>query len=299
MKISPQGTITFLIGKQIYEVNYDGSVLWMGPDNGIISGGLSEDYHHEFTRLYNGNYMVLGNEYAYLDLSAIKENKLVLKNEKEFAADSNKVNFTKGVTTTIIEYDSKGNVVWSWKPLAYLPSSDVINYLTKDGIPTLSLHDNSFFFNEHENAIYLGIRNISRILKIKYPEGNVISSYGEQFKPGIRPAGNGLFCNQHSCKVAKNGDIYLYDNHYCDPSSIPRIVKMEQPKNASGQLKEKWIYTCTIDSPRLKQDYIFPMGGNVIELPDGSLFSCMGGSYSKVFIVNMNKEILWSALPEK
>ncbi len=41
------------------------------------------------------------------------------------------------------------------------------------------------------------------------------------------------------------------------------------------------------------------MGGNVIELPDGSLFSCMGGSYSKVFIVNMNKEILWSALPEK
>ena len=36
-----------------------------------------------------------------------------------------------------------------------------------------------------------------------------------------------------------------------------------------------------------------------MELPDNSMFVCMGSQFSKVFIVNMDKKILWSAASEK
>ena len=37
----------------------------------------------------------------------------------------------------------------------------------------------------------------------------------------------------------------------------------------------------------------------ILELPDGNLFVCMGSEFSKLFIVNRGKKVLWSALPER
>jgi len=298
MKVSPQGTITFLIGTSIYDMDYNGNVLWKGPDRGMVSGGAFEGYHHEMTRLPNGHYMVLGEENSLLDVNEAKNGKLVLKSGRENLSDSAKKNFIKVGISTVIEYDGKNNIVWSWKASSWLPGSDLIYYIEKTSPPALSLHENSFFFDSKEKVVYLGIRNISRILKIKYPEGTVLASYGETYKPGVPEEGNGLFCRQHCCRKSANGDLYLFDNHYCTAHTMPKLIVMEQPKDGTGTLKEKWEYTCTIDSPAAKIDYSFPMGGGVIELPDRSFFSCMGSIYSKVFIVNRDKEILWSALPE-
>ncbi len=67
MKISSAGTVTYLWhGGVPYEVNYDGDILWKAPDDGKVSGQKKEDYHHEFTRLANGHYFVLGSEPGYL-----------------------------------------------------------------------------------------------------------------------------------------------------------------------------------------------------------------------------------------
>ena len=62
LKISPQGTITLLLGNDAFEINYHGDVLWKAPNNGRVNGDTSEFYHHQFNRLDNGNYLVLGNE---------------------------------------------------------------------------------------------------------------------------------------------------------------------------------------------------------------------------------------------
>jgi len=70
MKITPQGTITYLNGSDIYDVNYDGNILWKGPNTSVVNGDSIEHYHHEFTRLSNGHYMVLG--YKKLGASANK-----------------------------------------------------------------------------------------------------------------------------------------------------------------------------------------------------------------------------------
>ena len=43
----------------------------------------------------------------------------------------------------------------------------------------------------------------------------------------------------------------------------------------------------------------FGSGGSVFELPDRSILCCMAGNYSKVFIVDRDKKVTWSALPEQ
>src|ERR1019366_6218887 len=64
MRLTPYGTITFLTPGRIYEVNYSGAILWKGPGNGVSDPYGHGRYHHEFTRLANGHYIVEGEEMA-------------------------------------------------------------------------------------------------------------------------------------------------------------------------------------------------------------------------------------------
>jgi len=70
-------------------------------------------------------------------------------------------------------------VTWSWKAFPWFKESDLRYY--KSGKDknykknnAINVHENAFFFDEPNQVIYLGFRNISRILKIKYPEGYVM-----------------------------------------------------------------------------------------------------------------------------
>ena len=299
MKVTADGTITFIIGIHPYEISYDGTVLWKAPDKAEISGNNVEGFHHEFTKLSNGHYMVLGSEYACVDLRELKKDKLVVKSTKDILTqDSMWAKYANRTFGTIIEYDQKGNVVWSWKTSAYLNGSDLLYHRRVRDMPDLALHENAFFFDEQEKVIYYSFRKINRVLKIKYPEGIVLNTYGEIYKPGVAESGNGLFCEQHCCRVSHNGDIYLYDNNFCTFNGLSKLVILKQPEQPGGTLEKAWEYNCTIDERRDTMAYVFPVGGSVAELPDNSLFACMGGTYSKVFIVNRKKKILWSALPE-
>ena len=63
-----------------------------------------------------------------------------------------------------------------------------------------------------------------------------------------------------------------------------------------------WEYDCTVPGLDIRDRGIndFRTGGNVSELPDQSLFVCMSSTvYTGLFIVNRDKEILWSARLEK
>jgi hypothetical protein len=61
-----------------------------------------------------------------------------------------------------------------------------------------------------------------------------------------------------------------------------------------------WEYRCFIENyEKLKHKVTGnTIGGNVMELPDHSLFVSMSNEYSQVFIVDTNKNILFSAMPE-
>jgi hypothetical protein len=280
LKLSCKGTITFLLNAQAFEINYDGDILWRGPNTGEVGGSGSERYNHQFTRLSSGHYMVMGQEKGVLWPPGNK-------------------NGNNSIFGTIIEYDEDGKVIWSWKSSNYFVNSDLVYYHT---IPVnynnwVSAHENAFHFDEENKIIYISCRDISRIVKIKYPEGNVLKSYGQIFKPGYTgKEENNLFCNQHCINKLKNGNLFLFNNNTCDSGSPPQVVILKEDKHAKLGLKKIWDYSCSFDQDFSKIDK--KAGGNVIELPDSSIFVSMGGDYCRIFVINMKKEILWDALPE-
>lgn len=286
LKITPQGTITFLTGTG-YEINYDGTVLWKAPEKAVINGVGSGHYHHEFTRLANGHYMVLSLDSAIINSHAVCNG----------GAAPEKMQFG-----TLIEYDQQGNVAWSWRSADYFAASDLVYYKPGDGNSNIDVHENAFFFDEKNKNIYISFKNISRIVEVKYPEGVVVADYGEKFKPCAPVMGNELFCGQHSCKISDSGYIYLFDNNSCDSMGLPKIVMMKETGAGNNGLKIVWQYDCTMNGKYEKEKKMadFISGGNVEELSDHSIFACMSGlSYCKLFIVDHEKKKLWSARPEK
>lgn len=315
IKLSPQGTITFVIeGDNVYEINFKGDILWKGPNTGEISRKKTEDYHNEFTRFANDHYMVLGSEYVLWKLPGYKTDSLMA--DPGITIENT---YSQGLPFgTVIEYDEKGKVVWSWRSSDYFKGSDLYNHKTEDGrFDVADVHENSFFFDEKNKCVYVSFRSVSRILKVKYPEGKVIADYGNMYDPDSGETANELFYGQHCVKVSHDGYLYLYNNNALQ-EGLPSIIMMQEPVGGKGYLKKIWEYVCSLDGvsddeqktynkqmARMRNENKagplkthFTAGGSVTELPDQSILASMNAPCSKVFIVTRDKKILWSALPE-
>ena len=131
---------------------------------------------------------------------------------------------------------------------------------------------------------------------MKYPEGNVINNYGLIYKNNVPIKGDDLFCQQHSPRISRKGNLYLFNNNSCNESeAIPKITILQEPASDKEKLKKIWEYDCAAGGDFKKT---IATGGNVVELPDQSMFVCMGKQYGTTFIVSPDKKILWSAIPE-
>jgi hypothetical protein len=298
LKITPQGTITFVIDERgAYEIDYNGDILWKTPNNGIVSGDSVEHYHHEFTRLGNGHYMALAQDFQYWKKPTPVDSNLVIITKDKIDPKEINTAYPKTPMGTLIEYDQNGNVVWSWKSSDHFNGTNLFYLKTNQGGMQMHAHENSFFFDEQAKVIYISCRNLARIIKIKYPEGNILNIYaGDNDKPGVDSMRNGIFCGQHSCRISRKGYLYLFNNNICNKGAPPSIIMLQEPNSEKGGLKKIWEYKCDIDG---NFPFGFPSGGNVIELPDYSMFISMAFPDSKVLIVNMDKEILWKAKAEK
>ena len=313
-KFTNEGTITFgwksksrsrRRGKdqhqQVYEINYNGEILWKAPNNGKISGDSIEYYHHEFTKLTNGHYMLFGSEFKLLKVPLGADSKLISGDKIIYDSVSNAV-YQEIEFGTIIEYDSNNNIVWSWKSSAYFMGSDVYNHTTSDGIYDIEdAHDNAFYFDEKAKIIYVSCRNISRIIKVQYPSGKILKVYGKLYKADTPGYDNKLFYHQHNCRLTKEGYLSVYNNNDRYPGSLPTLLLMQEPVSEQDTLKKVWEYACTIDD-KYKFESVPDFGsrGSLMELPDQSMLACMTSvEYTKIFIVSRDKKILWSAMPER
>lgn len=333
LRLTPQGTITLLINEEAYEVNYAGEVIWRGPQKGRVSGDSSEHFHHELVKLPNGHHMVLGDEHIYWkDKPKFLADSTRVKDPVKRARQDSLAEHAKTQFGTIIEYDEKDSIVWSWKSSDYFMSSDLRYFTPPIRMHAIDVHENSFYFDRKNSVVYLSFKNISRILKIRYPSGEVLASYGEVFRQGVTEAGNGLYCDQHACKSTEDGFIYLFNNNSCNErSELPEVLLLKEPVDPANGLKKVWEYECSLSG----LDTTFEMqmknrrakmfereqkmraeknmallpegvtnthatsGGNVIEMPDHSFFVCMSSQFGKIFIVSREKKILWSAVNER
>jgi hypothetical protein len=299
---TPQGTIVFTTTVNAFEVDYNGNVLWVAPNNGKISKDTSEFYHHEFFRRPNGNYIIAGSEMIRRE---IKDLKLVdtanFKDEWRMEKVGNKV-FKKIQSGTIIEYDGAKNITWYWKASDYFTDADFFSRRTSSGVLNTSTHMNSFDFDEKNSNIYVGFRDVSRIVKISYPSGKMLASYGDNYVPGEKRTGAGLFHAQHNCRVSAEGYLYLFNNNTPlkgieRPGGIPpvsSIVFLKEPVGNSDTITRVWEFKCNIDS--FSNDFGVT-GGGVAELSDGSIL-CTMGTNNRSFIVGRDKKLHWNALME-
>ena len=197
---------------------------------------------------------------------------------------------------TLVEFDDSGKICWTWRSSDYLLHSDYVFYMPKDSELKFDPHDNAFFFDEKNKVIYFGFRNLSRIIKIEYPSGKVLNYYGVTFSREHPISYNGTYCNQHSIYRNRDGGLYIFNNNTChDTDALPTAIEVKEPD--TGHILQKvWEYVCPIEIRMPKGGFHY--GGIAKELPDKSVFICMGSDYPKLMIVNQDKQTLWSGIPE-
>ena len=292
VKFTQDSTITFISGVPV-EMSLNGSILWKAPRKRLDNkDSVFVRYHHELTKLSNGHYLTLAMQSLMCKQVRTKDSSYIIVSEDKVASPG----YKRAPFGMLIEYDKSNHVVWSWKSSEYLLGSDFDYFNPIDTAQRFDPHANAFYFDEVRHAIFVSFRNLNRIMKIDYPSGKVLAVYGEVFKPGSLENGKSLFCNQHSIRVSQEGYLYYFNNNTChNTDALPTIVMLKEPASGKGSLEKIWEYTCTVEEGYQKR---FLSAGNVIELADRSMFVCMGSEYSKLFIVNKEKEVLWSALPE-
>ena len=305
-KLTPFGTITSIINERAYEFNYNGDVIWKAPgDDKVIKDNTSSEnaYHHELTRLSNGHYMVMGFEADWWQLPAPVDTATVMSLGDKLKRGPGNTEFQKMFFGTVVEYDAQGKTVWKWSGGDYFKTSDLATRMTQNGLFNLNdTHANAFYFDEKTKTLLISFRDINRVIKVAYPSGKVEEVYGKLYSAANskdKHLINGMFCGQHSCRLSAGGELYLFNNNICNRRSAPTILVLKAPQSGNDTMTKVWEYECPMDDQTAPSPVLFGFGGNVIELPDSTLFICMGGTYGKLLIVNRDKQVLWSAQPEK
>ncbi len=295
LKLSPRGTITLLLNDHPYEIDYNGLVMWDGPDNGKVSGGVKENYHHEFTRLADGNYVVMGTETLRCRLNPAKDSLPVIASGGA-AADTTQGVYRRIPFGTIIEYTPYNEVAWSWKASDFFRQASLQPYI-KPSMHGYALHENAFFMDKANGALYVSSKHYSLVIKINYPEKTLAGIYGSK-AASQQP---GLFCEQHSCRISQKGYLYLFNNNECNPEDVPSVAMYSEDSLAEGGLQKVWEYKCPVKAvyKESRKKFAATTGGNVAELPDNSIFASLCTPYSNMFIVNQDKKLLWEAVLEK
>lgn len=315
IKMTTRGTITFIKGDNAYEIDFNGRVLWSGSRTASVTGNLSDTvgyiYHHEFTRLPNGHYMAL---VSAADNGLRSELPVPVSGSPTVRS---KRFFPDMQDGRIAEFDAGGNMVWEWHTSKYFHESDLYSLCLQHPDCRIDFHENSFFFDDKDSVIYLSMMGISRVLKISYPSGKVIGTYGNLYsaKDTVRKeagpidmrqtlhdlAQNDMYCRQHCCVRSRDGHLYVYNNNI---ETIPlkpvmryaQLVKMKEISGEANKIEKVWSHNCVAEN-ELKP--ATAGGGNLIELNDGALFVSTNAPYSKMFILNGERKELWKAYAEK
>jgi hypothetical protein len=205
MKITKDNTVTFLTGKTPIEMDLEGNVLWKAPFPYFFNGD-SVMYHHDFKKTKRGTYMVMGIIKVYRKVLEAKDT-ADLKKEFEYKILDNVV-YRRTQMTLILEFDIDGNLLWYWNANDYIKDEDLNFKKNPRGLATFATHANAFSENEQGTKIYVGFRDLSRIVRIDKATKKVESSFGEKFPSGEATYCNHLFNHQHDATCTKKCRTY-------------------------------------------------------------------------------------------
>ncbi len=274
-KFTPDGTITVLLDSIACEMNLEGEILWQAPFRGVLNGEASENYHHDFMKLPNGNYMVLGTDHVYRFPPDKKDSVLV-----EFG--------------TVIEYDYYGNIVWSWNSNEYFTDQDLFSKTRTDKSYDTGLHMNAF--SAEGDFVNVGFRDISRIVTIQKSTGKVIASYGQKGNSTEVHGAEGFFRRQHDAYKLKDGNFAVINNDSIMDRSIVSSLVIFSPLSG-GDNSSKKIFEFKFDFDTLTNGKSAKMG-NLQELDNGNILINMGG-INRCIEITREGQVVWDLFMEK
>lgn len=286
LRLTAYGNITYLADSVAIESDLEGNHLWKAPNDSKVSGLKGESYNHDFKRLPNGHYMVLGNELwrklpEYHDTALIKKkypNRQVVNGEEYGGVEFG----------TVIEYDKKGRLIWSWNSQDYFDPNPLKPWPldVQSGWEEFA-HINAFSTDSKNEAVYVGFRNISRIVKVDKKTNKVVDSWGQHLANSetrnlvaIRRQHDANMINDSTLAIFNSNDLPGYD-------SFSRVLLISTKPSDNGRVV--WSFDCNLDS---LDHHASRNGGNVDLLPNGNLLVCMG-NMNRIFEVTKQKKIVW------
>ena len=290
LNLNPYGTITYFSDSSVIESDLNGNKLWQKHSCPTPSEMGENAYNHALMRMSNGHYITLGNEMirhmpAHLDSIGKK---------KYTQIDTiNGLAYAQVEFGTVLEYDKKGDLVWSWNSEDYF---DRYRSVPKDNM-TLQAHVNALSVDRNNEFVYVGFRNINRIVKVEKSTGQVVDSWGAHPGPGDSIAGVAVpkhdlyIYRQHEAAILEDGTILTYNNNdYPNTDSIPSVVIFSQRPESDGQVV--WKYYYELDTPTR---HIGRIGGSAQQLKNGNILVCTGTA-NHIFEVTRDKKIVWQAV---
>ena len=288
LKITKQNTFTFLTIPNAAEIDLSGNVIWQAPQPFVLNNDTIV-YHHELQKTARGTYMVLGDKKVWRKIPSAVGND-GMKDEFEVKAQGNEI-YKRVLIAILLEFDKEGKLIWSWDANDYLKDEDLNYKKTKRGFPNLSTHANAFSENQAGTKVYIGFRDLSRIIRVDKASKKVESSWGEKYPSGEAMYGHGLFRNQHDANVTTHNSIYIFNNNgSLSNEGVSSILELRENLKKTDSVL---IWRFNLDFDTLSKGKSLN-GGNVEELPNGNLLLC-AGAMNRLFEVTKKKEVVWDA----
>ncbi|MCD6018430.1 MAG: hypothetical protein K0S53_1551 [Bacteroidetes bacterium] len=276
LRFQPDGTITFIKNPFAIHTTMDVKEIWKAPNSGPNVEKFKDGYHHGFEKLKNGNYMVLA--YDYVELEKANKNDTV----------SNKVELVN-----LIEFNPKGEITWIWQMRDHFPLDILAIPKMASGREIINAHCNAFSIDKENKFIYIGYRDISRIIKIDRKTKRIVASYGKKLNAADTLVNEtDIFCMQHNTTVLANNDIMVVNNNESRKGKISSLEIFEQPKTLKDKITSKWSFKFNFDL--LNEGKSLKLG-NVKMMSNGNLLINEGSS-NRIVEITKDKEILWDMM---
>lgn len=275
LRLTPEGTVTGLIDSVACEMDLNGHILWQAPDGGKVNGEKSENYHHDFKKLPNGNYMVLGNDHVFRKVPG--------------SSDSVEVEFG-----TVIEYDKSGKIVWSWNSKDYFTDADLFTRQRADKSWDVETHMNAFCTDG--KSVMVGFRDISRIVVIDKASKKVTGSYGGYGVFSEPHSATGFFRRQHDIVQLKDGNLAVLNNDSIMDRSVVSSLVIFSPMSDTAPSSQK-LFTYRFDFDTLTNGKS-PKMGNLQEIENGNILINMGG-INRCIEISRSGELAWDMFMER
>jgi hypothetical protein len=269
LELTASGTVTHLDISGAYEKDLQGTVLWKAPDDGRVSGGAKEEYHHELKKNTDGSFFVCGSIYK----SAKGE-------IKQSPASSVKYN-------TLIHYDAGGNILQGWTETGSMLKDSVFRQAHSNN---QGGHLNGFAFMPGGKRVFMSFKNLSDVYLYDFISGEFISSIK---KPPF--SGSYDFQQQHGPWLTAKNQLLIYNNNIAEKegSEGPAVSHPSVMQFRYDALSQKFALTWQYELRAEK----FPGGilgkeGYVSETKAGTILVCAGGT-NYAAEVTQNKKKVW------